>query len=108
MLFDLTALSQSSYLGCIQQDIPLDPFPSPDSTRPETEHTMAIGAAFSMMSAFFMGGLYVAGALGAIALLLMKFFNISNPNLWNIMGNRAWESSTNFILIAIPLFILMG
>jgi TRAP-type C4-dicarboxylate transport system permease large subunit len=55
-----------------------------------------------------MGGLYVSGALGLIALLLMKFFNISNPNLWNIMGNRAWESSTNFILIAIPLFILMG
>ena len=69
---------------------------------------MAIGAAFGMMSAFFMGGLYVAGALGAIALILMKFFNISNPNLWNIMGNRAWEGSTNFILIAIPLFILMG
>ncbi len=69
---------------------------------------MAIGAAFGMMSAFFMGGLYVAGALGAIALLLMKFFNISNPNLWNIMGNRAWEGSTNFVLIAIPLFILMG
>lgn len=61
-----------------------------------------------MMSAFFMGGLYVSGALGLIALLLMKFFNISNPNLWNIMGNRAWEGSTNFILIAIPLFILMG
>lgn len=69
---------------------------------------MAIGAAFGMMSAFFMGGLYVAGALGAVALILMKFFNISNPNLWNIMGNRAWEGSTNFILIAIPLFILMG
>ena len=69
---------------------------------------MAIGAAFGMMSALFMGGLYVAGALGAIALILMKFFNISNPNLWNIMGNRAWEGSTNFILIAIPLFILMG
>jgi TRAP-type C4-dicarboxylate transport system permease large subunit len=69
---------------------------------------MAIAAAFSMMSAFFMGGLYVSGALGLIALLLMKFFNISNPNLWNIMGNRAWEGSTNFILIAIPLFILMG
>lgn len=50
----------------------------------------------------------MSGALGLIALLLMKFFNISNPNLWNIMGNRAWEGSTNFILIAIPLFILMG
>jgi C4-dicarboxylate transporter DctM subunit len=69
---------------------------------------MAIAAAFSMMSAFFMAGVYVAGALGMIALLLMKFFNISNPNLWNILGNRAWEGSTNFILIAIPLFILMG
>ena len=69
---------------------------------------MAIGAAFGMMSAFFMGGLYVAGALGAIALILMKFFNISNPNLWNIMGNRAWEGSTSFVLFAIPLFILMG
>lgn len=69
---------------------------------------MAIAAAFSMMSAFFMGSLYVAGALGATALILMKFFNISNPNLWNIMGNRAWEGSTNFVLIAIPLFILMG
>ncbi len=69
---------------------------------------MAIAATFTMMGAFFMAGLYVAGALGAIALILMKFFNISNPNLWNIMGNRAWESSTNFILIAIPLFILMG
>ena len=69
---------------------------------------MAIAAAFSMMTVFFMGGLYVAGALGVIALLLMKFFNIYNPNLWNIMGNRAWEGSTNFILIAIPLFILMG
>ena len=69
---------------------------------------MAIVAAFSMMSVFFMAGLYVAGALGTISLLLMKFFNIGNPNLWNIMGNRAWEGTTNFILIAIPLFILMG
>ena len=69
---------------------------------------MAIAAAFTMLGAFFMGGLYVAGALGAIALILMKFFSLGNPNLWNIMGNRAWEGTTNFILIAIPLFILMG
>ncbi len=50
----------------------------------------------------------MSGALGVVALLLMKLFNISNPNLWNIMGNRAWEGSTNFVLIAIPLFVLMG
>lgn len=52
---------------------------------------MAIGAAFGMVGAFFMGGINVAGALGALALIIMKFFNIGNPNLWNIMGNRAWE-----------------
>ena len=69
---------------------------------------MAIAAAFTMMGAFFMAGLYVAGALGTLALILMKLFDISNPNLWNIMGNRAWESNTSFVLIAIPLFILMG
>ena len=69
---------------------------------------MAIAAAFTMMGAFFMGGLYVAGALGTLALILMKVFNIGNPNLWNIMGNRAWEGTTSFVLIAIPLFILMG
>ena len=45
---------------------------------------MAIAAAFSMMSAFFMGSLYVAGALGATALILMKFFNICT--LMNIVS----------------------
>ena len=69
---------------------------------------MAIAAAFTMMGAFFMAGLYVAGALGVLALILMKFFSLGNPNLWNIMGNRAWEGTTSFVLIAIPLFILMG
>ena len=24
------------------------------------------------------------------------------------MGNKAWETNTNFILIAVPLFLLMG
>ena len=67
---------------------------------------MAITAAFLMMGGFFMIGLYVAGALGVLSLILMwAFFDIS---LWNIMGNKAWETNTNFILIAIPLFLLMG
>jgi len=58
---------------------------------------MAIGAAFGMMSAFFMGGLYVAGALGAIALILMKFFNISNPTCgtsWVTGPGRAVPTSS--------------
>ncbi len=67
---------------------------------------MAITAAFIMMGGFFMIGLYVAGALGVLSLVLMYYF--SDAPLWNIMGNKAWETNTNFILIAIPLFLLMG
>jgi C4-dicarboxylate transporter DctM subunit len=67
---------------------------------------MAITVAFLMMGGFFMIGLYVAGALGVLSLILMYFF--SDAPLWNIMGNKAWETNTNFILIAVPLFLLMG
>ena len=58
------------------------------------------------MTVFFLAGLYVAGALGSLALLLMQFF--SDAPLWNIMANRVWETYTRFLLVAIPLFILMG
>ena len=67
---------------------------------------MAIGVAFGLMGAFFMAGLYVSAALGALSLIIMKFFD-SAP-LWNIMSNKAWEGNTSFILVAVPLFILMG
>ncbi len=67
---------------------------------------MAIIAAFSMMGVFFLIGLYVAGALGVLSLVMMQVF--SDAPLWNILGNKAWESNTNFILVAVPLFLLMG
>ena len=67
---------------------------------------MAIGVAFGLMGAFFTAGMYVAGALGCISLILMFFF--SDAPLWNIMSNKAWEGTTSFILVAVPLFILMG
>ena len=67
---------------------------------------MAITSAFVMMGGFFMIGLYVAGALGVLSLGLM--YILSDAPLWNIMGNKAWETNTNFILIAVPLFLLMG
>ena len=67
---------------------------------------MAITVAFGLMSAFFLGGLYVASALGCLSLIIMWFF--SDAPLWNIMANKAWESNINFILVAVPLFILMG
>ena len=58
------------------------------------------------MGAFFMAGLYVAAALGCLSLVIMYFF--SDAPLWNIMANKAWESNTSFILVAVPLFVLMG
>lgn len=67
---------------------------------------MAIGVAFGLMGAFFMGGMYVAAALGCLSLIIMWFF--SDAPLWNIMANKAWEGNTSFILVAVPLFILMG
>ena len=67
---------------------------------------MVIAVAFILMSVFFLAGLYVAGALGSLAILLMEIF--SENNLTNIMANRAWDTFTRFLLVAIPLFILMG
>ena len=67
---------------------------------------MVIAVAFILMTVFFLAGLYVAGALGSLALVLMEFF--SSAPLSNIMSNRAWETYTRFLLVAIPLFILMG
>jgi tripartite ATP-independent transporter DctM subunit len=58
------------------------------------------------MTVFFLAGLYVAGALGTLALLLMEVF--SPAPLSNILSNRVWETYTRFLLVAIPLFILMG
>jgi len=67
---------------------------------------VAIGVAFGLMGAFFLAGMYVAAALGALSLIMMHFF--SDAPLWNIMANKSWEGNTSFILVAVPLFILMG
>lgn len=67
---------------------------------------MAIALAFSLMGAFFMAGLYVAGALGVLSIVLMSVFN--DAPLWNILPSRAWQTYTEWNWVAIPLFILMG
>ena len=67
---------------------------------------MLIAVAFTLMAVMFLAGMYVAGALGSLALIMLGAFS-ENP-AWNIMGNRAWETNTNVNLVAIPLFILMG
>ncbi len=69
---------------------------------------MAIGVAFGLMGAFFLAGMYVAAALGALSLIMLFFFGDPILPPWNIMANKAWEGNTTFILVAVPLFILMG
>ena len=68
---------------------------------------MAIGTAFGLMGAFFLGGMYVAAALGGMSLILLFFFDNGSTS-WNIMSNRGWDVNTRFILIAVPMFVLMG
>lgn len=67
---------------------------------------MTIAVAFTLMGAFFMAGLYVAGALGVLSLILMSVF--SDAPLWNVLPPKAWRTYTDWDWVAIPLFILMG
>lgn len=50
--------------------------------------------------------LHVATSLGLMTFLLMLVF--SDRPLWFAVGQVAWNTNTNAILVAIPLFILMG
>jgi tripartite ATP-independent transporter DctM subunit len=55
---------------------------------------------------FFMAGVYVAAALGILGLLAGFFF--SPRPLYLFVGQVIWNPSISFVLVAVPLFILMG
>ncbi len=55
---------------------------------------------------FFLTGIYVAAALGVLGLVTSVAFAIRPVHLF--FGQIAWNASTNFLLVAVPLFILMG
>jgi tripartite ATP-independent transporter DctM subunit len=67
---------------------------------------MVLVMAAILMTIFFCAGLYVATALGLIGMSLMQFF--SDRPLWDMLGQIAWNTNSNFILVAVPLFIMMG
>ncbi|MFQ5521805.1 MAG: TRAP transporter large permease [Candidatus Methylomirabilia bacterium] len=54
----------------------------------------------------FMLGLYVAAALGVLSLGLLSVF--SDISMWGMFGLITWNTNINFVLVAIPLFVLMG
>lgn len=66
----------------------------------------ALGAVLAAFVSFFAGGLYVGAALTMLALL--AGFGLSDRPFWNFLGEMMWSPSTNFVLVSVPLFLLMG
>ena len=67
---------------------------------------VALGVAMVVMLAAFLIGLHVATTLGLLGLSLLSLFG--DRPLWDLVGLIAWNTNTSFVLVAIPLFLLMG
>jgi tripartite ATP-independent transporter DctM subunit len=65
-----------------------------------------LATAAALMTVFFLIGLHVAPALGLIGVVLMVVF--SDRPLLDMLGQIAWNVNSSFVLVAVPLFILMG
>lgn len=66
----------------------------------------ALLAVLGAFAGFFAGGIYVGSALSSLALL--AGFSLSDRPFWNFLGEMIWAPSTNFVLVSVPLFLLMG
>jgi tripartite ATP-independent transporter DctM subunit len=55
---------------------------------------------------FFGSGVYIAVVLGSLALL--SGFIFSDRPFWLFIGQVVWAPSSSFVLVAVPLFLLMG
>jgi tripartite ATP-independent transporter DctM subunit len=67
---------------------------------------VALGVATVVMVAAFLIGLHVASTLGLLGLSLLSIFG--DRPMWDLVGLIAWNTNTSFVLVAIPLFLLMG
>jgi tripartite ATP-independent transporter DctM subunit len=65
-----------------------------------------LSVAAILMTVFFTVGMHVAAALGLIGVALMVIF--SDRPLLDVLGQIGWNVNSSFVLVAIPLFILMG
>jgi tripartite ATP-independent transporter DctM subunit len=55
---------------------------------------------------FFAAGVHIAAALGTLGVTFGLLY-LDRP-FWNFVGEIVWAPSSNFVLVAVPLFILMG
>jgi len=67
---------------------------------------MILAIASALMIVLFLAGLHVASALGLIGMTVMYLF--SDRPLWDMLGQIAWNVNSSSILVAIPLFVMMG
>jgi tripartite ATP-independent transporter DctM subunit len=65
-----------------------------------------LGLLTLLFLAFFLSGVYVAAALGLLGLIVDLAFSV-RP-LHSFFGQIAWNTSINFLFVAVPLFLLMG
>lgn len=66
----------------------------------------AILALVGIFAFLFSAGVYIAATLAILGLL--AGFVFSTRPFWLALGPTAWNTSSNYVLIAVPLFLLMG
>ena len=62
--------------------------------------------AIALLLVLVAAGLHVAVVLGLMGSVLAEIF--SPFPVFRALGELTWSSSTNFLLLAVPLFIMMG
>ena len=65
-----------------------------------------IGVLLVLFCLFFGAGIYIAAALGILGII--AGFAFSERPFWDFIGQMVWGPTTNFVLVAVPLFLLMG
>ena len=66
---------------------------------------MILFAFLALLVLIFLG-LYIGAGLGILGVLLDWKYSVTP--LLSALGDISWNASTDFILVALPLFILMG
>jgi len=59
-----------------------------------------------LFAVFFGSGIHVGAALGVLGLI--AGFAFSDRPFWAFIGQTIWSPSSSFVLVAVPLFLLMG
>ena len=59
---------------------------------------------FLLFAGCFAAGVYIAAILGVLG--VVTGFVFSDRPFYNFLGSIAWTTSSNYVLIALPLFLL--